>query len=171
MDANQFTTVHDVFMASAKSHPGHAFLAVPAKTGRDYHANGYEITYGAALAQVEVLIAAYRAAGYGLGHRIALMLDNRPEHFLHFLALNALGITQVPVNPDYLHHELFYLLDHSEADLAVVLPKHRARMDKVAAERAKPLPIAEATETAWCSTARHSRPPRREPRRATRKSP
>lgn len=141
MDANQFTTIHDAFMTSAKSYASHAFLAVPAKTGRDYHANGYEITYGAALAQVEVLIAAYHAAGYGFGHRIALMLDNRPEHLLHFLALNALGITQVPVNPDYLHHELFYLLDHSEADLAIVLPKHRARMDKVAAERVKPLPV------------------------------
>jgi acyl-CoA synthetase (AMP-forming)/AMP-acid ligase II len=147
MDANQFTTVHDAFVASAKAYAGHAFLAVPAKTGRDYHANGYEITYGAALAQIEVLIAAYRAAGYGLGHRVALMLDNRPEHLLHFLAFNALGITQVPVNPDYLHHELFYLLDHSEADLAVVLPKHRARLDKVAAGRTKPLPVAEAAET------------------------
>ena len=147
MDANRFTTVHDAFCASAKSNPEHGFLAVPAKTGRDYHAGGYEITYGAALAQVEILITAYRAAGYGLGHRVALMLDNRPEHFLHFLALNALGITQVPVNPDYLHHELFYLLDHSEANLAVVLPKHRARMEKVAAERTKPLPITEAAET------------------------
>ncbi len=141
MDANPFATIHDAFMATAKTYPSHAFLAVPAAPGRDYHADGYEITYGAAREQVDALIAAYRTAGYGLGHRVALMLDNRPEHCLHFLALNALGITQVPVNPDYLHHELFYLLDHSEADLAVVLPKHRARMDKVAAERAKPLPV------------------------------
>ena len=146
-DSSAFVTVHDAFRASADAHPGAAFAAVPAKTGREYYAQGHEITYGAALAQVEALIAAYRAAGYGLGHRVALMLDNRPEHLLHFLALNALGITQVPVNPDYLHHELFYLLDHSEADLAVVLPKHRARMARVAAERAKPLPIVEADVT------------------------
>jgi len=34
-------------------------------------------------------------------HRAAMLLDNRPEHFLHKLALNALGICCVPVNPDY----------------------------------------------------------------------
>ena len=143
MDTKRLTTVHDAFSASAGTLPAAAFLAVPAKEGRDYLADGFEITYGAAKLQVDGLIAAYRTAGYGLGHRVALMLDNRPEHLLHFLALNALGITQVPVNPDYLHHELFYLLDHSEADLAVVLPRHRDRMERVAAERAKPLPIAE----------------------------
>ena len=146
MDAHRFSTVAEVFRASVLSHGAHAFLAVPAKAGRDYHAGGHEITYGQALAAVDALVAAYRAAGYGHGHRVALMLDNRPEHLLHFLALNALGITQVPVNPDYLHHELFYLLDHSEADLAVVLSKHRPRMDRVAAERAKPLPVAEAAD-------------------------
>jgi acyl-CoA synthetase (AMP-forming)/AMP-acid ligase II len=141
MDSNRFATVYEAFRATARSHAASAFLAAPAKAGRDYHPDGYEIGYGTAHTHVDDLIAAYRAAGYGIGHRVALMLDNRPEHMLHFLALNALGITQVPVNPDYLHHELFYLLDHSEADLAVVLPKHGARMEKVAAERSKPLPI------------------------------
>lgn len=143
MDATRLVTVHDAFRVSVASHPGSAFLCVPPRPGRDYHENGYEITYAAAADAVDALIASYRAAGFGLGHRVALMLDNQPEHFLHFLALNALGIAQVPVNPDYLHHELHYLLEHSEADLAVVLPKHRVRMEKVAAERAKPLPIAE----------------------------
>jgi acyl-CoA synthetase (AMP-forming)/AMP-acid ligase II len=146
MDADHFTTVHDVFAKTAQAHPDAAFLAVPAKAGRDYHPDGFEITYGAAQALVDGLIAAYRNAGYGLGHRVALMLDNQPEHILHFLALNALGIAQVPVNPDYLHHELFYLLDHSEADLAVALPKHRARMAKVASERSKPLPVVVAAD-------------------------
>ncbi len=69
------------------------------------------------------------------------MLDNRPEHFRHYLALNRLGATIVPVNPDYLHHELAYLMEHSEADLAVVLARHLPRMSAVAAERTKPLPV------------------------------
>jgi crotonobetaine/carnitine-CoA ligase len=137
-----FATAFEAFRATARAHPGNAFLCVPAMEARDYHADGYELAYGAALSEIEALAERYRDAGYGLGHRVALMLDNRPEHVLHFLALNSLGVGMVPVNSEYLHHELLYLLDHSEADLAVVLGKHRARLERVAAEREKPLPIA-----------------------------
>jgi crotonobetaine/carnitine-CoA ligase len=40
---------------------------------------------------------------------------------LHKLAMNALGICCVPVNPDYRPRELAYLIDHAHVDLAVVL--------------------------------------------------
>ena len=30
-------------------------------------------------------------SGYGVGHRVGLLLENRPAFFLHWLALNALG--------------------------------------------------------------------------------
>src|SRR4030095_3178045 len=80
----------------------------------------------------------YGAAGYGHGHRVALLLENRPEFFFHFLALNALGASIVPVNPDYRHDELLYLLEHSEADLAVVTRARVADLELVARERAKP---------------------------------
>ena len=48
----------------------------------------------------------YAAAGYGHGHRVAILMENRPEFFFHYLALNALGVGVVPVNPDYRHDEL-----------------------------------------------------------------
>ncbi|MCR9221462.1 MAG: AMP-binding protein [Alphaproteobacteria bacterium] len=137
-----FATVYEAFRHTAAAHPENAFLAVPRDAKRDYHPDGFETTYGAAAEEVERLIAQYRAAGYGIGHRVALMLDNRPEHFLHMLALNALGVSQVPVNPYYLHHELSYQLTHSEVDLAIGLASNRVRLEAVAAERAAPLPIA-----------------------------
>jgi acyl-CoA synthetase (AMP-forming)/AMP-acid ligase II len=68
---------------------------------------------------VDRLRAVYAAAGYGHGHRVALLLENRPEFFFHYLALNALGCGIVPINPDYRHDELLYQMEHSEADLAV----------------------------------------------------
>ena len=140
-------TVHEAFRRTTAAHPDKPFLAVPRDARRDYHVDGLEITYGAAAREIDALIASYRAAGYGIGHRVALMLDNRPEHFLHMLALNALGVSQVPVNPYYMHHELVYQLTHSEVDLVVGLAAYRQRLEAVAAERAKPLPIE--TLEAW----------------------
>ena len=49
------------------------------------------------------------------GHRVALLLENRPQFFFHYLALNGLGAGIVPINPDYRHDEVAYLLEHSEA--------------------------------------------------------
>jgi crotonobetaine/carnitine-CoA ligase len=141
MAAGSPETFSDEFSVAAGRYPQSAFLAVSSSATRDYHQRGYEITYRHAVDAISMLRGAYVRAGIGHGHRVALMLDNRPEHILHFLALNGLGAGLVPVNTDYMHHELFYLLDHSEADLAVVLPKHRDRMSRVAAERTKPLPV------------------------------
>ena len=61
------------------------------------------------------------------GHRVALLLENRPEFFLHYLALNALGTSVVPINPDYRHDEMLYQMDHSEADLVVSIAESPPR--------------------------------------------
>ncbi|MEM1045760.1 MAG: AMP-binding protein [Pseudomonadota bacterium] len=134
-------TLYEAFAATAFRHADKTFLKVPARAGRAYHPTGFMLTYGAAFDRVTDLIGRYRAAGYGPGHRVALMLDNRPEHFLHQIALNGLGVGQVPVNPDYLAHELAYLLSHSEVDLAVCHAGHRARLTDIADARDAPLPV------------------------------
>lgn len=137
-------TVFDAFAIVAAEDPDLPFLCIPAQEGRSYHPEGFEVTYGAALEAVYARIAQLRVAGYGPGHRVALMLDNRPEHFFMQLALYAVGATQVPVNPDYLDHELSYLLDHSEADLAVGLDHNLDMVRRVA----DPLGVAVAPEGA-----------------------
>jgi len=73
------------------------------------------LTYSQALERIAHIAASYRARGYGRGHRVALQLENRPEFPLHFLALNSLGASVVPLNPDYRAAELEYVLAHSEA--------------------------------------------------------
>ena len=104
-------------------------VAVPPNPARDYLALGYELTYQDAASGVEELVRQYLAAGYGPGHRVGLFLDNRPEHLVHKLALNAIGACCVPVNPEYRAAELAYLIDHAKLDLMVLLPIRRAAVE------------------------------------------
>ena len=138
------TTVFAAFCETADAAPDHAFVAAPPAEGRAYHPAGVEFTYAHTRAEAERLRAVYAAAGYGHGHRVALLLENRPEFFFHYLALNALGCGIVPVNPDYRHDELLYQMDHSEADLAVSIRSRVADLEAVARERGKPLPVVDA---------------------------
>ncbi len=137
MNADDFTTLHDAFRAAAGAVPDKAFLAVPPRAGRDYDPDGRDIVYSEAEAAVDSLIALYRAAGYGLGHRVALLMENRPEYFFHLLAFSALGVSAVPVNPEYTHDEMLYQMTHSEADLAIALSGRMAELEAVGQARGK----------------------------------
>jgi acyl-CoA synthetase (AMP-forming)/AMP-acid ligase II len=137
-------TVFEAFMSTAQAASERAFLAVPAAPGRAYHPDGVEFSYGATRAEVLRLREVYAAAGYGHGHRVALLLDNRPEFFFHYLALNALGCGIVPINPDYRHDELCFQMDHSEADLVVALAGRVADLEAVARDGARALPVVNA---------------------------
>ena len=103
-------------------------LGIPPRTHRDYDPEGLLWTYAEVAERVGRLIDRYAAAGFGHGHRVALVLENRPEFMLHFLALNALGCWVVPLNPEFRHDDLTYVLGHAEVDLIVALPQHMAAM-------------------------------------------
>jgi crotonobetaine/carnitine-CoA ligase len=156
-------TIGAAFAAAAAAHGPAAFLAVPANPGRDYLPEGLELSYAAAGREVASLAARYRAAGYGVGHRVATLLENRPEAILHKLALNSLGVCCVPVNPDYRPAEIAYLLGHSKPELVLALASRadqlREAMDlsahvppavtpEAVAEGALPAPSRAAPETA-----------------------
>lgn len=119
------TTIGDAFFRAAERYANNSLLAVPANPARSYDAAGREITYAQAADTVRSLMVLYRTAGYGLGHRIGLFLESRPEHMLHKLALNALGVCCVPINPDYRPRELAYVLDHAKVDLIVALTSRK----------------------------------------------
>ena len=105
------TTVFSAFEQTARAHPAKSFLHV--------YPENIRLSYGDALERIAGLAARYRSRSYGAGHRVALRLANCPEFLLHFLALNAVGASVVPLNPDYRPAELEYLLGHSEAGLLV----------------------------------------------------
>jgi acyl-CoA synthetase (AMP-forming)/AMP-acid ligase II len=137
-------TVFEAFMATAEAAPDNVFLCAPPAPGRAYHPDGVEFTYDQTRAAALKLRDVYAAAGYGHGHRVALLLENRPEFFFHYLALNALGVGIVPINPDHRHDEMAYQMDHSEAELAVVIATRVGDLEAVARARAKPLPVVSA---------------------------
>lgn len=137
-------TVFQAFMATAQAAPDNVFLCAPPAAARAYHPHGIEVTYGHTRDEALTLREVYAAAGYGHGHRVALLLENRPEFMFHYLALNALGVGIVPINPDYRHDEMLYQMEHSEAELAVAIGSRVADLEAVARERAQPLPIVAA---------------------------
>jgi acyl-CoA synthetase (AMP-forming)/AMP-acid ligase II len=120
IEADETNTIGEAFRRAVEAYSDRAFLAAPVGPHRVYHQEGYEIDYARAEREVDALCDAYRSLGYGHGHRVAMLLDNRPEHFLHKLALNTLGVSCVPINPDYRPSEIAYLLDSSKVDLAIV---------------------------------------------------
>ena len=95
---------------------------------------GFEMSYGEAGRRVEELAELYRQAGYGVGHRVATLLENRPEHVLHTLALNTIGVCCVPINPDYRAAEIAYLVDHSEPELILALGERQASIEQALAQ-------------------------------------
>ena len=127
-------TIFEAFRASVAAAPQNAFICVP--LGTSYAPDGLEWTYAEAMQRVLPLVERYRQAGYGPGHRVALLVENRPDYFLHLLALNAVGSSVVPANPDHRHAELLYQMRHSGAVLAVALRHHVDRLTAVAAELA-----------------------------------
>jgi acyl-CoA synthetase (AMP-forming)/AMP-acid ligase II len=82
-------TVYLTFSDSAGRYPEKAFLHIPLAAAGHYSDCAIDLTYGQALSQVEALKALYRQAGYGSGHRVALLLQNRADFLLHWFALNA----------------------------------------------------------------------------------
>lgn len=134
IDIDDNTTIIDAFRAAAQRYAGRAFLVAPPNPHRSYDQAGREISYAQALEKVQALAQNYRAAGYGLGHRIALLLENRLEHVLHKLAINAIGACCVPINPDYRTRELVYLIEHSRVDLIVVLTSRAAQIQTALGE-------------------------------------
>ncbi|HMK81941.1 MAG TPA: AMP-binding protein [Xanthobacteraceae bacterium] len=114
-----YNTPYQAFAAAAARTPDAPLLIAPASAALPYAPDGFRISYGALRSEVERLRAEYAVAGYGRGARVALILENRPAFFHHWLALNALGVSIVPINPDLRPDELSFQLGVAQADLLV----------------------------------------------------
>lgn len=132
LPSNAPDTVFDAFARSAAKHGDKPFLALVAETAGIYGVPAGEISYRDMMTAVESLRDSYRAAGYGRGHRVGVLLENRPAFFRHWFALNALGVSLVPINPDMRAAELEYLIGHSEIVAAVAIPSRRADIEAAA---------------------------------------
>lgn len=127
-------TIHAAFAEATARFAGNLLLILPRDVARPYHRFGYRTTYGDAAREVASHVEAFRAAGYGPGHRVACLLANRPETLLLKIALNTLGASWVPLNPDYRPAEMAYVLQDSGADLLIAAPELTELADAAIAE-------------------------------------
>ena len=126
-------SVYDTFQARAQERPDNDFLHIPAQACTSYHQGNIDLSYGETASRVEQLKSLYSNAGYGQGHRVALMLQNRPEFLVNWFALNALGASVVPVNDEMTPEDQAYIINHSEACLLVYLPELSTKLDPLLA--------------------------------------
>ncbi len=123
-------TIYAQFENSCEKYSDRPFLHIPQQASKNYSPGPIDFTYQQMLREVEGLIRLYGEAGYGAGHRIALLLENRAEFFQHFLALNALGTCAVPINPDNTVPEMAYVIENSAISLLVCLPDYADKARK-----------------------------------------
>jgi len=123
-------TVYRRFTQTAQIWPDRPFLNVLPETARAYEIEAKAWSYCEIIARADIEAERYRNAGYHCGQRVGLLLENRPEYLFHWLALNSLGISVVPLNPDLRASELQYLIAHSEVALIIVIP---ARLQDITA--------------------------------------
>lgn len=139
MDA---ATVAGAFAAAAGDWPDRPVLNVLSETAEVYGIPAGEMTYAAAMARVDALRAGFAAVGYRPGQRVMLLLENRPDFFLHWLALNALGLSVVPVNPDLRAAELEYMVEHAEPAAAIAIAPRCEELRAAGQAAGRALPVA-----------------------------
>jgi acyl-CoA synthetase (AMP-forming)/AMP-acid ligase II len=126
VDLQDATTVSDRFDQAAVRWADHPFLHAPSDALDS--APALSMTFAEAAARIRVLRDDFARLGVGAGHRIGLAFDNHPEFFLHFLALNALGATILPLATAMSDSELAYVLALAQPDLTIALPRHQQRL-------------------------------------------
>lgn len=140
-------TVFSTLEAAAARWPERPFLNVLEETAGIYGIEAREWTYAEAMDEVVRLKTAYEAAGYMAGGRVMLLMENRPAFFLHWFALNALGLSVVPVNPDLQSAELEYMAGHAEPVLAIAIPSRIADLAKASAASDVNFPVIAPDDT------------------------
>ena len=118
-------TVFKAFAETAARWPARGFLNVLPETAQIYGIEAGEISYEQARDMVVRHADDIAAAGYREGQRVMLLMENRPAYFIWWLALNKLGISVVPVNPDLRAAELAYMIGHAEPVLAIATGDRR----------------------------------------------
>ena len=92
-----------------------AFLISPSSNYR----NKKQFSYNTVFYKATEISEHFIKKGYGCNVRIATLLGSTPEHYITKLALNKIGVSVVPINPDYSPDETAYLLEDSGSVLAI----------------------------------------------------
>ncbi len=147
MSLIDLSSIHDAFLSAARQWPERPMLNVLPGTADVYGIDAGEISYGEAEAKISYLAEAYTDAGYSPGMRVAILLGNRPRFFILWLALNRLGLSVVPINPDLRASELEYLIGHSEPALIVTVASRQEELRAAAMAVGLAMPVIGEDDT------------------------
>ena len=134
-------SVARVLEESARRHGDRPLLRITRDTAERSGIEAGDLSYADAWCRTSELIGRFGALAGGGQKRMALLLENRPDMFLHWLALNALGISIAPLNPAWRSAELGYALAHSEACLVIALPERVAELQEVVRTEGLNVPV------------------------------
>ena len=110
------STAPSAFVALVEGHGSEPALHSPAGT-----AGGWKVwTFGEYANQVALAAAGLRQLGVGPGHRVLLMMRNRPDFHWFDLAAQFLRATPVSIYNSSSPDEVQYLAHHAEAEVAIV---------------------------------------------------
>jgi acyl-CoA synthetase (AMP-forming)/AMP-acid ligase II len=126
-------SVYAAFADSATRWPERDILQVLPGTASAYGIDAGSYRFDTTRAQIDLLAEAFSRAGYTTGMRVSLLLENRPIFFITWLALNRIGVSVVPINPDLRLAELEYLIGHAEPALIVAIDARVAELQQAAA--------------------------------------
>lgn len=139
-------TVFDQFLATTTRFMDRPFLHIPAVATKAYNDGPVDLTYAEAMARIEDARDAYAGCGLGVGARVGLILDNRADFFIHWIALNALGVSVVPLNAEATPDDLAYIVNDSGLLFIIALTDRMDVARAVVGASARDVPIVPAED-------------------------
>ncbi|MEL0315344.1 MAG: AMP-binding protein, partial [Halieaceae bacterium] len=124
---------------SAQRFPDNEALHIPLQACAHYSHEPVSLTYRELDRAINEATTLWQ--GTGIAGRVALVCENRAEFLIHWLALNALGLSVIPINHEMPDQEIPYYLEHGEAVAVCTLAKHLERFTEICATHELDIPV------------------------------
>lgn len=134
-------TVYDAFSDTARRWADRPFVHIPRVAANAYSDSDIDWTYAQAATRISRLRDEYLACGVQPGQRAALLLGTRGEFFLHYLALNSLGVSIVPLSSEATSGELAYVLNDSASAFVLTVAERASIVATATAQLKTKLPM------------------------------
>ena len=133
----QDLTIFKSFEDICRKTPSAPFLISPSRNQKGMTTFSYQETFETA----DKISTIFLDNGYGNNLRVATLLGSTPEHYIVKLALNKIGVSVVPINPDYSPDETAYLLEDSGSVLAICAEHYMKQLKTAIAYKDLSVPI------------------------------
>ena len=133
----QDLTIFKSFEDICRKTPSAPFLISPSRNQKGMTTFSYQETFEKAYK----ISTIFSDNGYGNNLRVATLLGSTPAHYIVKLALNKIGVSVVPINPDYSPDETAYLLADSGSVLAICAEHYMKQLKTAIAYKDLSVPI------------------------------